>query len=498
MRVLHRTLWATLGMLTIGVSAAVAQQQTQQPTQQQPDKPLDQAAPPIPAIRSPLASAADNQEEIEMENGQKLAPDTTPLAGVQELSVGGPAITHSYWQPFVSFSATGDSNPLSGSPQSSGWAGYGSINGGVDIRRVSGASDFKLDYLGGASFSNDASIGNGVTQSLGFVEKLAFRRETLTLLDSLNYLPEASFGYSAFGIGQLPGSLGTQSGFYPGQSILTPQGQSVANLSAIELDTLVTPRSSITLVGSYSLLHYFDNNLVNSTGYNLQAGYNYQWTRKDTVAIFYNYSGFNYGNVSQSLNAHTIALSYGRKVTGRLSFRVTGGPQIQLEQVPISGNSGSSSGGGVTTSGSQTVLNWYFSTSLNYALRRTAFLVSYWHGLTAGSGVLAGSISDTANGSVSRQLARTFSANLNAGFSRNSGLVAGSITTTPTNQVYDTWFAGGALTHLLGRSMSLSLSYQMQYQTSNAPFCLGTACQTSYLRNLISFTVGWRKQPIPF
>jgi len=50
---------------------------------------------------------------------------------------------------------------------------------------------------------------------------------------------------------------------------------------------------------------------------------------------------------------------------------------------------------------------------------------------------------------------------------------------------------------LWGRSLNLNLGYQLQYQNSNASFCTGSGCGSSYVRNLITFGVGWRKQPIP-
>ena len=68
------------------------QQQGQQPSQSQP----------IPAIRSPLASGADNDQD-EAPNPQLMQPDTRSLTGVQDLSLGSMALEHSYWQPRLSF-----------------------------------------------------------------------------------------------------------------------------------------------------------------------------------------------------------------------------------------------------------------------------------------------------------------------------------------------------------------------------------------------------------
>ena len=475
-----------------GTPAAWAQDQPQQPQQPQPQKPLDQATPPIPAIRSPLASAAGNDDEDEVP--QQLAPDTRALAGVQPLTVGGPAVVHRYWEPHLAFTSTVDSNPPTAGQQNGGWTNWSSVTGGVDIRQVSGSSDFTLNYIGGGSFSNQGGLGSSIVQEFGAVDRIAFRRETLTLIDQMNYLPEAAFGYSAFGTGfGLPG-IGLQPGFGPSQSILTPEGQTITNVFAAELDTPLTPRSSISMVGSYNLLHYFDNNLLNSDGFAFQAGYNYLVSRKDTLAVFYRYNGFRYGNFNQSIDGHSAQVSYGHRVTGRLAFQVGGGPQISISQTPITGSVGAPVGAGGT--GSFTHVYWTLTTGLSYQLRRVSLGLGYNHGISEGSGVFAGSIADTFSGSASRQLSRTFFGSLNTGYSRNSGEVL--VAKASANQVFDYVFVGGSLAHPWGRSMSLGLSYQMQYQTSSAPFCLGTACQTSYFRNLISFNLGWHKQPIPF
>ena len=53
-----------------------------------------------PALHSPPSPAASNgNAEDPIANPQELAPDTRALAGAQDLSLGIPALTHSFWQP---------------------------------------------------------------------------------------------------------------------------------------------------------------------------------------------------------------------------------------------------------------------------------------------------------------------------------------------------------------------------------------------------------------
>jgi len=99
-------IWSALCMLSMCVPAAQAQQSE--------EKPEGKAEQPIPAYRSPLASAAENgDDEGLFPDPQKLAPDNRSLAGAQLFSLGELATGHSYWQPHFDFTTTVDSNVLS-------------------------------------------------------------------------------------------------------------------------------------------------------------------------------------------------------------------------------------------------------------------------------------------------------------------------------------------------------------------------------------------------
>jgi hypothetical protein len=481
-----RGILAGFCMLVLGVSAVRAQQQSN-----------DKAVPPIPAYHSPLASAANNDDAEDVEAGpQKLAPDTRPLAGAQDFSLGAPALTHSYWQPHVNVTTTADSSALS-TTQNTGWTTWTSLSAGVDLHRISGRSDLTLDYLGGGTISNNGSAQNGIIQGLTFGDKLNFRRFGISILDQLSYIPESSFGYGGLGGLNTPwgGTIGLQSGWVPGQSILTSRGQRVSNTFVTQVDASLTPRSSFTLVGSYGLLHFFDSSLLNLGDAAFQMGYNYQMTREDTVAVLYRFSAYRYSNFNQSIDSHSVQLSYGRRITGRLAFQIAAGPQVGLFRTPIPNTSGPPSGAGTPTS-SSTQLYWSLNTALTYQLRRTGLGLSYSHGLNSGSGVLGGAVADIVSGSVTRAVSRRFSGGWNVGFARNQGLAI-TPSTTP-NQSYDYWFSGLNLSHPWGRSLNVYLNYLLQYQNSNSSFCLGVSCGTSFVRHQVSMGVSWQRQTLPF
>ena len=495
MRTLNKTFWAALLLAMAGVSSAMAQQPDQ--GQQQPPPP-DQSSAPIPAYHSPLASEAGNDDVTE---SQTIAPDNRSLTGAQYLSLGVPT-TRSYWQPRLDIFVSADSNPNetgtgtgsgSGSGNGSGWGTWFSVSGGVDVHRISGNSSLMLSDVSGGTLGDNGGSSGGFMEGLSVADTLAFHRASITFVDQLEYLPSSAFGPGgAGGVGLSGGGTlgGGGSVFDPGQSVLLGRGQNLGNTFTTDVDTYLTPRTSLTFIGGYSLEHYFDSHLLDYGDMIFRGGYNYQMTRKDTIAVSYTFSGYRYGNVHQSIDDHTMQVSYARRVTGRLSFQIAAGPQFVFAQSPIS-----VSGGG-TTPGSISQVYWSLSTALQWQAGRNLLGFSYNHGVGGGAGVLPGSVADRFTGSVTRQVSRTFSSGISTGYDRNQGTAIGA--TTSSNQTYDYWFVGGNLSHPIGRSLGLSLSYQLQYQNSNAAFCIGLTCGTSFTRNLISVGLGWHDRPLLF
>jgi hypothetical protein len=468
--------------IAMGASSARAQQQTQ-----------DQ---PIPAYHSPLASQADNSDPNAPP--PQLLPDNHELTGAQDPTLGVPSTNHSYWTPHVDVALTLDSEPpVTGG--GGGWTTWTSLTGGVDLRWLSGRSDMTVNYLGGGIFSNAGGASSGIVQDLNFADRFNFRRWALTVIEQAAYSPETAFGSGGFPGISVPGGAPGLGGLIPGQTIITSEGQRFFNTTLGEVDVFLTPRSSLTFSGGYSLLHSFgeDQGLLDYGDIIAEAGYNYQATRKDSVGISYVFSGFRYNNFDESINTNTLLLSYGRNITGRLAFRIGAGPQFASINIPIIPGTGVGTIG-PASGGSTSNLYWFLSTSVQYQLQRTALAATYSHGVAGGSGVFGGSLADTLTGSVSRQLSRISSGNWNLGYSRNSGLTVNGLPQIPnSNQTFDYWFTGVNYTRSWGRSLNLNVGYQLQYQNSNSSFCVGVGCGSSFTRNLITFGVGWRRQPIP-
>ena len=146
-------------------------------------------------------------------------------------------------------------------------------------------------------------------------------------------------------------------------------------------------------------------------------------------------------------------MSFGRKITARLALQLGAGPQLlHLENF---GSSGSRQ------------LSWSAFGALTYNLHHTGYSLSYFHGVTAGSGVFFGSKSDTITGTASHEFIRFWSASVNGGYAINNSLVPIGIFASR----FDNWFAGASLNRQIGRQIDVSLSYGFQRQSSGGGIC---------------------------
>ena len=144
-------------------------------------------------------------------------------------------------------------------------------------------------------------------------------------------------------------------------------------------------------------------------------------TRKDTIAVSYLFSAIRYSNENQSINANTIQGVLRSARHRALGIPNRSRPAIRVIERPDHRFHTTSS----PTTASTSSCIWALNSSLTYQLRRALISASYSHGVTGGSGLLAGAETDIATGSVSDQVTRTFNLAWNAGYSRNSGFAVG-------------------------------------------------------------------------
>ncbi|HEX5425999.1 MAG TPA: hypothetical protein VFW94_20795 [Candidatus Acidoferrales bacterium] len=465
-----------------------AQQGQQQQNTQDNNQSTEQPTQPIPAYHSPLGGVGAGNQNA---NPSEVQPDTRPLAGAQQIGLGTQPIEHSYWQPTVSVYSTFDSNSF-GSGR--GWINLESFLGSVELHRESARNDLTLVYAGGGTITSDSSVGNTVLQQLQVGDKISLRRAEISFFNSTTYIPEAAFGYGGLGGVNLPGTgmLGLGE-FVPEQSILAARDQRVSNADLGQVNYRLSRRTSVTLVGGYSLLHFLGGGYFDFREPMVQAGYNYQWTRNDTIALLYRFDDFQFNGLGESIRDNRADLSYGRRVTGRAAFQVQAGPEAVFFNISNPGTTGSS-GTPITGEPSSQVL-WNLNSSVTYAVPRGTVSLSYSHGVNGGSGVLVGAVANTVQVSATRALSREFAADARFGYARNTSL--NGPTQLVGNRNYNYLYGGADLSRAFGRYLTLILSYQYQRQTSTVPVCIGTDCGT-FTRNLISVGVTWQDRPLAF
>jgi hypothetical protein len=440
---------------------------------------------PKPAARVylPLEGLSNKDSRGDEESTANLNPDTHPLTGVQNPTLGTPGILHSYWLSGLQYGNTVRSSALNQATSSS-WNTTSFATGNLSFLEAWGRAQLALNYSGGGSFSSDSAQGNSSFQQLGLVQMFNWGRWQLSFLDQFSYLPETQFGFGAGTDLAVPGAGGSlapplpglQNSYIPSQNIFTTFGQRYSNAAATQVTYAVSPRGSLTAAGSYGILRFIEAGNIESNDLSFNLGYNYGLTRSDAVGVQYRFSGYRYIGNPQALNDQVVQFMYGRKITGRLALQLFGGPEVTTFRVPINNSSGKVSASG--------------GANLTYALSRSNLSLIYNHGVTGGSGVFAGANTDQFQFSLGRQLSREWAGNLSFGYSRN-----GSVAGAASSQAYNSWYVGGGLSRPFGRNANLTAGYSAQIQTSNQTVCAAGTCSTNFTLQQITLSLQFRTRP---
>jgi hypothetical protein len=421
--------------------------------------------------------------------------ENPPITSLDSPSLEPLAAARSFLQPGAHISQSVDSNVNSATTNSSA-AGVTRAFGSLDLQRLWQNYQTSLDYVGGGVFYESAGRNASQLHSMDFDQRVLWRTGELAARDSFSYLPEGSFGYGAYGgagnLGNIGGTgglagggLGGSSFFGPGQFASIGQQPRLTNTALLQATENLNPRSSVTLTGSYGLVHYFDNaaGFFNSRQITGQAGYNYQLNRKDQLALVYGYQSFHYPSTTGSnFTTHVFNALYGHRISGRMDVIVGGGPQITMIDNPLTG--------------SDTRLSASGRASLRYRFETSSVSLSYDHFNTSGSGLFAGATSDVARFSVNHQISRVWTMNGDVGYTHNTRIQS---VTAVNAKSYDYLYAGAGLQRKLGRYFSAYLSYQFNYllfDGSTACSTPGTTCSANSARHVVLVGLDWHPRPI--
>jgi len=468
-----------LVLLTVGAMAAWGQDDAGQA----PSDAQQKAAPP----------AAFGQD-----NPPVLVNDNPPISGLDQPSLEPTIQPRSMLLGGVEVSESLDSNI--GSDARPTLRGVTRGLGGLTMQRLWSRYQLAAAYVGGAGFYNASGQGLKQIHELQAQQTMLWRTGQFTLRDSFSYMPEGSFGFGSYGgaggfqlglggigtgMGMLGSGFGGQYGAL-GSEQFGSLGQSprITNVALADVVENLTPRSSVTLAGSYGLVHFTDSaqGFINSRQAGGQAGYNYTLSPKDQIAVMYGFQSFHFPGVgSGNITTQFAQVLYGHRVSGRMDFVIGAGPQWTFLHDPLTGTNSRLSGNGRVT--------------LRYRFRKATAALSYERFNTSGSGFFAGAQSDVVRASVTRPLWRRYQARADVGYGHNKRLQNASLGVDANS--FDYLFAGFGVHRQFGYNWGAFLGYQWNDQILDSSFCTpGVPCNRIAVRHVVTFGVDWHFRPI--
>lgn len=442
-------------------------------------------------------SQADNQQQGPGQ-ARNLQENTVSLSGIRAYTPGPTGEERSFLLPSLQITGVWDSNPYY-QPGGSKELYVGTGAWSLDLQRIKRRSQLNLSYAGGEIVSSRPLPSNFGTdlgkyetyQSLQLGYEYNGLRWKSILMDQFSFLPESSFGFSGFnglpgfgaglGIPISPNVTPLNNVLAPNQSILTGYSRRISNVSAAEADYSFTPRTSLSMSGSYGILQYISSGFYDTNYYGGSIGLDHLLTRRDQLGLAYDYENINFLGMGEYIETHSVQIAYGRKITGKLSLKLSAGPMLNIINQP----------------GGPSVTSVFASTSdsLLYLLRGGDLHSNYTRSTSPGAGVFFGAETDQVTGGFSHRLSRRYFFSLDGGYAHNKSLSGVGIILN--GSTFDTVQGGATLSTSLGERMSFFMSYQLQQQSTNTSVCTAGQCGRSFLRNVASVGINWHGRPIP-
>ncbi len=430
---------------------------------------VPKATQPMGPLYQPAVNDSDALVAVE--------PNTRPPSGILGLTLGWARANENKVTTSFNFNQAFDSNvALLGN--TSDYRGESMLGGSLGLRRANKDSALDVIYDGGVVIYDSSTSFTGDYSSyhrLNLAQSFNVRRWTFTLADDLNYSPQGtaaqSLGLTGLGSG-LGAALGTGVGIgginpllSANQSVTTLFARQLANSVGGDLQYGLSPRSSVTAGVTYSNVFFPDGGFSNTHQFSVRSGYNRNWTAKDTVSVLYTFSEIRgSGSGFGDLNTHSVQMAYARRVSGRLSWSVSAGPE--LRQQSFLDNS----------------VSWTAQSGLQYARLNDSMSLDYSHG-TTGAAAVGETSTDRLQLGYTRAMARVWNVGVNGSLFRNVQLLG-------VKTEYRSGAAGVQVRRQLGPHASLNFNYQYQRQISDG-VCVGTLCP-GFKRHLFAFGFSWR------
>lgn len=474
---------------------------------------------------------ASQQSSAQQDNGAPPAATAPPQTNVENPPLSGldqpqaePAYGgRSYLIPGLQFSEAADTNPSGGTGNKNTVTEVSRGLGALDLQKIWKRSQLGLDYIAGGVYYVGPRFSNlGRTYQVHTFagdERILWRTGQLAIRDSFNYLPEGTFGFNSFGgAGSFGSALGggltgagAGSGVGSGLTGGVPSGNlgggtfgsigfqpRIGNTAIVDIVQQLSPRTSVTVAGSFDLTHFLSTAssqfpVINSQQASGQIGFNHIISRKDQIGVLYAYQEVHFPLAGTgTVRADVWNALYGHRITGKLNLVFAGGPQLVIVTNP-SGSPAFLALGPTTrkVSGNGSVTLHYSVTA------RTNVQALYQHFVTPGSGFFAGANTDAARLSLARILGRRWTVMTDGGYSHSSALQSSSNVGLNSN-AYQFWYSGASLRRQLGQHFGAFISYQ--FNDFGAGRCSTSSptsvCGQTVQQHVGVFGIDWHPRPI--
>jgi hypothetical protein len=324
-----------------------------------------------------------------------------------------------------------------------------SVSGDFGYLSRSEKHPFSVIYSGGYLGNTSSGQPSSAFHNLALSQIFQTRDWHFTVADQVSYLPTApTSGLSGIpGIGDL-GVTPVQVGPVTGQAILTSYAPRVNNNASATVQRNLTGSTTIEGSGAYLIQRFVGSPTANGIDNNQTTGIGgitHRFDARNTISGNYTYSSFNYPSASFSFTVQGANLEYIRRMTRRIQFDVSAGPQRTNASMFFTPN-----------------YTLAANASVSYTGEATTASVVYLRATNAGSGVVQGARSDTVNLSATRRLRREWTGAAFVGYSRTNGLTGVSSQGLSSDIV----LAGVQANRKIGDSLSVFLSYSAQQQSA--------------------------------
>lgn len=332
------------------------------------------------------------------------------------------------------------------------------LSGDAAYNSTSVVHPFSMVYAGGIILGNQYGSRATFFQNLALSQGLVVGLWHFGISDSVSYLPQTpTLGLSGVpGVGDLGSQPVQNPSSGPAGGVLTNNATNVSNSLTGNAERELTPLTSVSGSGSWSILRFPDGNGLENTRYSADLGLNHRLDVRDTISGSALYSTYSYGG-GIDLTMRTVAFngSFERALSPTLAMSLSAGPEW------------------ISSSNSEVLpsrLTYDANLGLTYSRAVTHASLSYVHGANGGSGVQTGALSDNVSASVGRSYGPDWNASLTGNYTRTTGLLQEGALVNSTTFPYasgttNLTYGGAQVSRRLTDSLSAFASYTLQHQS---------------------------------